>query len=97
MQEQRRDMSSPRRGTECPGGQGAYDPWSLSKSGEGGGGRGKGMHRWKGEGERYLVPVSLGGQRDAGLQESARVTEGQGPWLLRSGSRRSYRNGENFY
>lgn len=55
------------------------------------------MHRWKGEGERYLVPVSLGGQRDAGLQESARVTEGQGPWLLRSGSRRSYRNGENFY
>lgn len=56
------------------------------------------MHKWTRErGKRNLVPVSLPGHRDAGLQESEKVTEGQGPWLLKSGSRRSYRNWENFY
>lgn len=56
------------------------------------------MHKRKGQEreKRFRVTVSSSGRGDAGLQESARVTEGQGSCLLRSGSRRSYRNWENF-
>lgn len=92
------ELSLP-RSTQCTGGQVASDPWSPSKSKRGEvfeKGRNAQMERM-GEGEEILVPVSPSGRREAGLQESARVTEGQDSWLLRSGSRRSYRNRENFY